>query len=316
MVVAAHIDVLVDSERQPLFGLRLYHVRRLVDAEPLRQVLHRVGVGSAAVIADVDREFVVEAVIPQGGFVGLPLPAQRVAVDVDGHGGRRCHVVAVQVGNVVDGDVDRALVDARVKLVEVHQQLVVAPDIAEVQVAQFLVGLHRSADVLVNVLTDEVVGIDEHGVALIGFLAVQVVVYLLAQHVGTQHDVAVLLPLLAVEVQIGDEALLRAADGLGAVALDERHRQCLLEEADAVEVSRHRVVLVQHVVVESLLMPYHVAKVEVFARHTAEVLGRELCLQHIVDVDAGHLVGAVDGHGVVVPGVVAVGVAELELHAV
>ena len=141
-----------------LLALRLYHVRRLVDAEPLRHVLHRVGVGSTAVVADVDSEFVVVAVIPQGGFVGLPLPAQRVAVDEEGHGIRRCHVVAVQVGNVVDGDVDLSLVDAAVQLVDVHQQLVVASHIAEVQVAQFLVGLYRSTDVLVNVLTDEVAG--------------------------------------------------------------------------------------------------------------------------------------------------------------
>ena len=149
----------------------------------------------------------------------------------------------------------------------------------------------------------------EHRVAPLQLLAV-VVIDFLAESVGLQGVFVVQLTLLAVESEEGDQSFLAATYGLLAVATDERRRQGLLEEADAVEPSREGIVLVAHVVVLSGFVPHHVSEVEVVALHATQGVGGELCLERAVNVDAGDLMCPVDGHGVVMPFVVAEVVAQ------
>ena len=124
---------------------------------------------------------------------------------------------------------------------------------------------------LVDACHDAVHGHGEHAVALAGVVAVIVALHHLAQGVGHQGQLAALLHLLAVEVHIDLQAALSAHGRLGAVALDERSGQCLLEEGQSVDVARQWVVL--HDVGVAALLPYHVAEEEAVAEHAAQGVG-------------------------------------------
>ena len=100
--------------------------------------------GSSAVVDDVGGESLSHFMI--GFDVNVLLfPSQRVAIDIEGSCYRRPHVVAVEVGDVGDGDIDVALVDAAVALLQADHELVVASHEAVGEVLQFLEGLHGSS---------------------------------------------------------------------------------------------------------------------------------------------------------------------------
>ena len=139
----------------------------------------------------------------------------------------------------------------------------------------------------------------------------------LVQGVGMEHVVVVLDALLAVEAHVGDESLLVALRTLHAVALDERLRQSLSEEAQLIDVSGERVLLMEHVgTCGSLVIPHHIAQVDVVAVNAAERVGVEAMLERAVEINVGHMMGAVHGHGIVVPLSVAVVAGNDELHTV
>ena len=51
----------------------------------------------------------------------LEIPAERVAIDIEVHCQWTRHVVAIEVGHFLDGDIDIALLYLEVRYIEVHQ---------------------------------------------------------------------------------------------------------------------------------------------------------------------------------------------------
>ena len=142
------------------------------------------------------------------------------------------------------------MVDALCQFVDAHQHLVVLAGEAELQVRQFLVGHHGCCRLAGDVAQHFVLrghehvvahrcrgGLLRHWVQFIAHLAHVVQIDLLAPRVGHRLDAVVLLPLLPVEREIGQQTGLVALRTLRGVGLDKRQRQCLLEHAEFVEVT-------------------------------------------------------------------------------
>ena len=264
LVVAAHVQVGAYGQHHYVLGLRLYDVGGLAGGHPSRHVLDGVGMLTPHRVLYAQLYLLHLAAHPLPAY-GLRAPAQRVAVHEEGGRIRRCHVVAVHVGNVRHGDVQVTLVDATFVFVDVHHQLVVAAHEVEVQVLEFLEQLHRCAHALIHTCQQQGLVLIEHGVALIGHVAVHVGMYHLVHDAWLQHNLVLRVALLLAEAQVGDESLLRAQRCLGAVALDEVVGQCLCKDTHLVDIARQRIVLTERLTV----YPHFVAQEEVVARHAA-----------------------------------------------
>ena len=308
LVVEARLQILADGEGDFVITLWIDHIAHFIDSEPVGQILNPVGMSLAAFIQDSGFNIeVLSGLYGQLAFLAEQVPVQRIAVHVEALRDGRSHEVAVLVGYAVQRDIDVALVDAGVLLVDVHHELVVASHEAEVELAQFLVCLDRSAYSGIDVRQDFAHRIDKHAVALAGVVAVVVALHHLAQGVGLQGKSADLLLFLTGKVHIDQQSALFTAGRLRGIALDERCGQGLLEEGQSVDVARQGIVL-QHFRL-AFLLPHHVAEVEACADHAAQRVGGKLCLRFIVNIDGGHVARTVHGHGIVMPVVVAEDVA-------
>ena len=203
------------------------------------------------------------------------------------------------------------------RLVELYQQLVVLADEGELQVLYLLVRHYGSGLFLVDVRLDNVEGIDEQVVAygnvrrclrlrveLVAYLALVVQIDFPAVEVGHRLDVVVLLTLLAVEAQVGQQAILVALRTLRGVGVEERLRQCLCEEEQFIDVTLQR---------RLAFLRLRRAREDVAAgtderiaaADTAQAIGAEAGAQFLVNIDVSHVAPAVHRHGVMVPLVVA-----------
>ena len=315
LVVRADVQVLIDRGRDIVQCLRSYHAVVLVERQPTRAVLDGVGVVLRTVV--VERQFTaLTASILDGYIQTVDRPLQTAVGHVVACRLRRSHRVAVQVLDVAQRHVDVAVVQLRVRLVEFHQHLVAASDERELQVGHLLVGHHRCSVLLVEVRQHHILIVHEQVVAhqyvsgllrlwveLIARLALVIEIEFLAIDIGHQLDAVVLLALLAVEAQVGQQTGLVAVGALRRIGLDELLRQCLSKEQQFVDVTLQRslsvlsqqgVLLVDDVVAAG-------TDERIAAADAAKAVGFEGGNELLVHVDVGHAAAAVHGHGVVVP---------------
>ena len=147
----------------------------------------------------------------QRPVIAIGHPLQWIAVYEEGLRYWRRHEVTILVGDVRHRHGDALLVDARIQLVDIDQQLVVASHEAEIQVFQFYIGLYGSTYLLVHTCHDVADRIDEDSVMLISEVAFIVKLLHLAQHIGLQRQISGRLQLLTLKVDIGEKTLLRTA---------------------------------------------------------------------------------------------------------
>ena len=135
LVVGAGVDALVDGEGDVLRAERGHVALNRRHAEPVGHTLNGVVTAFAALVADSSCElhvflpFVVELLLDL-----VVLPFQVVAVHIHPHHHGTGHFVAVEVGHVLHGHVDRGAFDFLVGHVEVHDELVVLGGVAELHV--------------------------------------------------------------------------------------------------------------------------------------------------------------------------------------
>ena len=233
-VIRAYVQAAVHRCRDDHHALCGHHVAVRVERQPLRTVLDGVRARGRTLVFHAEIELLARSVghlLQQA--VGQPL--QTAAVHIVAGRLRRSHRVAVLVLHVAQRHVDVPVVDALCQFVDAHQHLVVLAGETELQVRQFLVGHHGGCRLAGDAAQDFVGRTDEHivahrcrggllrhGVQFIAHLAHVVQVYLLTPRVGHRLDAVVLLPLLAVEGEIGQQTGLVALRTLRGVCLDER----------------------------------------------------------------------------------------------
>ena len=297
LVIRAYVDVLVDADGDERLVERVDVPGRWGHGHPFRHAFDGVAVLLSALVLDAD---VVFAPIGVGGdFQGLFRPHEVVAVDVDRHHHGAFHLVAVQVGNVLHGDVHRGVLDVLVRLVEVDDEFVVLGGETELDVLLHTQVAHRGEVGLVGqgryVFPDE-------GVHLVGVVAALVDVAFHAlggegQFVGVVH-----LLLVLAERQVGQQSQFVAFGADVVVVVDDVGRHGGLPETEVVDVSGQFVFHGRH------RAPVVVAgtQVEPVRRDAAERVDGKGRAERVVHVDVAHIARAVHRHGVVVPFVVAV----------
>ena len=207
-------------------------------------------------------------------------------------------------------------------LVDVDHDLVASSCVAEFEVLEFQVGLHGCGIRLVDViehhlvcdrLGEWIVTLKRGGrllclaVNLVDEIAVVILVDLAAVDVGLELEVIVLLSLLTVETDVGEQSSLLARRALVHVGLDEVEWQCLFEETNLVEVTLEPVARAEcRRLSVALLLVDGSSEHRGASGDATEAVGWEGRFEYSVDIDVGHTLCAVDGHGIVVPVVVAV----------
>ena len=129
----------------------------------------------------------------------LPVPLQGVAVDIEIECHGVGHQVALQVGNLLDGDIDIGLLNREGRLVQVDEQFVVFCHVAVLQVLQLGTVRHRCIVSAVDEGIDD--GLDKR-VATLQYLALRVDVSLDANARRLKIHRVVVLMQRAFEVQV------------------------------------------------------------------------------------------------------------------
>ena len=243
-------------------------------------------------------------------------PLQTAVAYQEDSGLWRSHRIAAFVFYITDGDIEIAAVQLGSSLVHVDQQLMTLTHEAELQVLQFLEGHYRSSRLVGDVSLDYVDRINEHVVTyrrggrlaghrvfLITDIAVGIQMDLLAISIRQHLDLVVLLTLLTVEGQVGQQTSLIAIRTLRRVGLDERQRQSLCKEAELIDVTSQPVAGVDgnSLSVSILLLILGSTKHWDTTTDSTEAVGSKRGAQLLIDVDVNHVDTTVHRHGVVVP---------------
>ena len=305
LVVGAGVDALVDRERDVLRAERGHVALNRGHGEPVGHTLNGVVTALAALVADSSCElhvflpFVVELLLDL-----VVLPFQVVAVHVNPHHHGTGHFVAVEVGHVLHGHVDRSAFNLLVGNVEVHDELVVLGGVAELHVLFQSEVAHRREVLFVGQHGDIA---DDERVHATGVVAEVVLVALGAKRREVEFIGVVHLLLAAAERQPCHECHFVAVGVHVVDVADHRGRQGGRPQHHVVDVALEAV---GHVVGEAALLCFGegVAGTDVGARRTeaAERVYREGGHQGVVHEDIHEVARTVHGEGVVVPLPVAV----------